>query len=262
MEGIVRDALADIRKGLAMRAVWLALAKEDIGDQHRRTTLGPLWLLVNYFAFAGAFVVIFGHNSAIPDFPAYVALGLFVWLYLSEVITQGVSLFTREQSFIKGTTLPLTVYVLRLTMQSVIRAGYALIGCLVIMFAVGTPITVAWPWSVLALALIVLATPAIIILAAIGGAFFPDVNFIVQNLMRVGVFLTPIFWTHVGKDDLRGLLYQWNPFTYFLEIVRIPIISGQVPLHAFNVCATFTVLLWLVAVLMLGTLRRRIVFVL
>jgi len=55
-------------------------------------------------------------------------IGLLVWFYIMETIVQSTSLFTREESFIKGTTLPLTVYVMRLTMESIIRAGYAAIG--------------------------------------------------------------------------------------------------------------------------------------
>ncbi|MCV3210525.1 ABC transporter permease [Mesorhizobium sp. YC-39] len=259
---MVRSALADIGRGLRMRNVWMALAREDIGDQHKRTTLGPVWLLVNYLAYAGTFVVIFGHNPAIPNFPAFVAVGLFVWLYLSEVITQGVSLFTREQSFISGTTLPVTVYVMRMTMQSVIRAAYALAGCLAIVLIEGTPVTSFWLWSALGLVLIVFATPAVITLCAIGGAFFPDVNFLVQNLMRLGLFVTPIFWTRLSEGGMRALIYHWNPFTYFLEIVRIPVIDGRVPFHALGICATITFFLWATAVLLLGRLRKQIVFVL
>jgi ABC-type polysaccharide/polyol phosphate export permease len=261
MAGILDSAAGDLRNGLAMRRVWMALAHEDIGDQHRRTTLGPLWLLVNYLALAGSFVVIFGNNPNIPDFPAFASIGLFVWLYLSEVITQATSLFTREQSFIQGTTLPLTVYVMRMTMQSVIRAGYALVGCLAIMVMVGTPVTFAWLWSVLALALIVAATPAMITLCAIGGAFFPDVSFIIQNLMRIGMFVTPIFWTKLAGGGFRDVLYQWNPFTYFIEIVRTPIIMGEVPHRPLAICIAMAVVLWIAAVVLLGRLRRQIVFV-
>ena len=49
-----------------------------------------------------------------PNYPAYVATGLLIWFYMMEVITQSVSLFVREENFIKGTKLPLTVYVMRL----------------------------------------------------------------------------------------------------------------------------------------------------
>ncbi|TIU55531.1 MAG: ABC transporter permease, partial [Mesorhizobium sp.] len=116
-----------------------------------------------YLTFAGTFVVMFGNNHSVPHFAAYVLIGLFVWLYLTEVVTQSVTLFTREESFIKGTTLPLTVYVMRMTMQSVIRAGYSLAGCIAILLLVGTPFTVEWLWSGLALILIVIATPAAIL---------------------------------------------------------------------------------------------------
>ncbi|RVB80550.1 ABC transporter permease [Mesorhizobium sp. M6A.T.Cr.TU.014.01.1.1] len=244
-----------------MRSVWMALAHEDIGDHHKRTALGPIWLLINYLAFAGTFVVIFGDNQSVPHFAAYVATGLFVWLYLTEVTTQSVTLFNREESFIKGTTLPLTVYILRMTMQSVIRAGYALIGCLAILLLVGTPVTVGWLWSGLALIMIVVATPAAILVLAVAGAFFPDLSFIVQNLMRIGMFITPIFWMR-PDGGVRGELYRWNPFTYFLEIVRLPVINTEFPVAAFGICATIILFLWVLAALLLGGYRKKIVFML
>ena len=258
---VLQSAFADISRGLRMRSVWMALAREDIGDQHRRTTLGPVWLLINYLAFAGTFVVIFGDNHSMPHFTAYVATGLFVWLYLTEVITLSITLFTREESFIRGTTLPLTVYVMRLTMQSVIRAGYALAGCLAVLLFAHTSLTIEWLWSGLALAMIVVATPAAILVFAIAGAFFPDLSFIVQNLMRIGTFLTPVFWIGPGQG-IRGAFYRWNPFTYFLEIVRQPVINAEFPTRPFGICAIIVLFLWILAALLLGLYRKKIVFVL
>lgn len=259
---VIEGALADIHNGLRMWPVWMALAREDIGDQHRRTTLGPLWLLVNYFAFTGAFIVVFGHNAAVPNFPSYAATGLFAWLYISEVVNLAVTLFRREQGFIKGTTLPVTVYVMRMTAQSLIRAGYALVGCFAIMLLEGTPITHLWLWSALGVAMIIFWTPAIILVCAFGGAFFPDLQFIVQNLMRLGMFVTPVFWTHISGDGLRTILYHWNPFTYFLDIVRAPIIFNQVPSHALWISGAIILITWAAALLLLGKLRKQLVFVL
>ncbi|KQV01147.1 ABC transporter permease [Mesorhizobium sp. Root102] len=261
MIAVLTGALDDISKAMRLHRVWVALAHEDIGDQHRRTTLGPIWLLINYLAFAGTFVVIFGENRSVPHFAAYVATGLLVWLYFMEVITLSVTLFAREESFIKGTTLPLTIYVMRLTMQSVIRAGYALVGCLAILLLVRTPLTVDWLWSGLALIMIMIVTPAVILVFAVAGAFFPDLSFIVQNLMRIGTFITPVFWIGPGQG-IRGEFYRWNPFTYFLEIVRLPVIDAEFPATAFGICTIMIVLLWVLAVLLLGRCRKKIVFVL
>lgn len=258
----INIALGDIRAGVRMHRVWMALAQEDIGDQHRRTALGPLWLLINYLAFAATFIFLFRRGSGIANYQAYVASGLLVWFYIMEVINQSVLLFVREESFVKGTRLPLSVYVLRLAMQSVIRAAYALAGCVAILLMSGAAVSIEWSMSLAGLLLVVVTTPAAIIVFAFLGAYFPDSQFIVANVMRIGMFLTPVFWAPGDSDGLRRRLYEWNPFTYFLEIVREPIVAGAVPLGAFAMCAAISVGLWLVALLLLGHLRNRVVFVL
>jgi lipopolysaccharide transport system permease protein len=258
----IKVAIADIRDAFRLRRVWIALANEDIGDQHRRTTLGPLWLLINYLVLAGTFVFFFGDQTGSPNYAVYTSAGLFVWLYLSEVITQSVVLFGREQSFIEGTTLPLSVYVMRMTMQSLIRAAYALAGCIAIMLMAGAAVTLGWLWSAAALVLIVLITPAVIIVFAMAGAFFPDLQFIVSNFMRIGLFLTPIIWVHTGDGGVRAAFYYWNPFTYFLEIVRMPILTGEPPLRSLAICTALGLVLWAVALALLGKFRKQIAFLL
>jgi len=261
MLATIKSALTDMNAGLRMRRVWIALAHEDIGDQHRRTALGPLWLLINYLSFAGTFVFVFHRGDASAEsYAAYVATGLLVWFYVMEIITQSVTLFVREENFIKGTTLPLSIYVMRLLMQSAIRAAYALAGCVVILFLSGTALSVAWLWSALGLVLILVTTPAVIILFAFMGAYFPDSQFVVSNLMRIGMFLTPVFWTYEGAGGVQHIFYYWNPFTYFLEIVRLPILTAALPSEPFLVCGAVSLLLWSVALLVLGRFRKQVVF--
>lgn len=257
----IRIAFSDIYNGFRLRRVWLALASEDISDQHRRTTLGPFWLLINYLMFAAAFIFLMRVGST-ENYMAYVATGLLVWFYIMETLTQAVSLFVREESFIKGTRLPLSVYVLRLSAQSTIRAGYALLGCLAFLALSGVAATAAWAWSVLGLMLLLATVPAAILTFAFLGAFFPDSQFIVTNLMRIGMFLTPVFWAPEGRGDLRGAFYHYNPFTYFIEIVRVPILTGEAPFFAFAVCVLAALILWILAIALLGLFRRQVVFVL
>ena len=258
LRNVFASAVADLVAGLRMRRVWVALASEDIGDQHRRTTLGPLWLLINYLAFAGTFIFIFHRGDTGPTYATYVATGLLVWFFIMETITTSVTLFVREESLIKGTTLPLSVYVMRSLLQSVIRAGYALVGCLAVLLLSGVPVTAAWLWSAAALLIIVLTAPAVIIVCAFLGVFFPDSQFVVSNLMRVGMFVTPVFWSDPGLGGIRGAFYRFNPFTYFLDIARVPILTGLAPLRELGLCIAIGLLVWLVAVLLLGGFRRQV----
>jgi lipopolysaccharide transport system permease protein len=206
--------------------------------------------------------VLFGGRTGSPNYAVYVATGLFVWLYIAEVLTQSVVLFVREQSFIQGTTLPLSVYVLRLMMQSLIRSAYALAGCIAIVLLAGEPIGWSWLWSAGALILIVAITPAAIIVFATAGAYFPDLQFVVANLMRLGIFLTPIIWVHAGGGGIRAAFYYWNPFTYFLEIVRVPILAGEMPWRSLAICIAIGLATWALAVALLGKSRKQIAFLL
>lgn len=254
--------MEDLKAGFAMRRVWIALAGEDIDDQHRRTTLGPVWLLVNYVAFVLAFLLLFGRWGGSSNMAAYISLGLLIWFYIAEVIGQSATVFVREEAFIKGTRLPLSVYVFRATLQAVIRSSYALAGCIVIMLLLGTYPTIGWLWAFLAILIIIAVTPAVTIVVGIIGAYFPDMQFVISNLIRLGLFITPVFWTPDSSSAAHRAFYYLNPFTYFLEIVRTPIISGAVPIRSLLLCLGTTVFLWVLGLYLLGRFRKKIVFVL
>jgi lipopolysaccharide transport system permease protein len=70
-----------------------------------------------------------------------------------------------------------------------------------------------------------------------------------------------VFWGNAGGDPLRTVLYYWNPFTYFLAIVREPIVDGTAPLNSFGVCLIITLAMWAIAVLLLGTFRRQVALI-
>lgn len=259
---VLESATADIGAAMKMRRLWIALASEDVSDQHRRTLLGPLWLLINYLSFAAVFIFVFGADRGVSNYAAYVATGLLVWMFISETLTQSITLFVREEGMIKGTSLPISIYVLRLTTQSIIRAGYAVAGCVLLLMLSGTMPSTNWLMALPALALIIVTAPAAIAVAAFAGAFFPDLQFIVANLMRIGMFLTPVFWVNTGGNGLRSALYYFNPFTYFLEIVRIPIISGVFPVRSALLALAISVALWAIALVVIGKYRKKVVFVL
>jgi ABC-type polysaccharide/polyol phosphate export permease len=255
-----RSGLADLDAALKLRGVWWELASEDVVDSHRKTMLGPVWPLLNYLLFVGTLVLILGRHAAHPNFTAYIASGMLVWLFISDVMTMSATLFAREQSFIKGTTLPISLYVLRQTMMISLRSSYALLGAVPILLYCGIEITPALLSVGSAILLLLLAAPAVAILLGMAGAYFRDIQFIVGNAMRLLMFLTPVFWINNDMGGLRGMLYHWNPLTHYIEIVRMPIVEGSVPLNSWAVVVPLTACLLAAALLMLGKFKRQIVF--
>jgi len=238
----------------------MALASEDIADSHRATLLGPVWQLLNYLLFAGTIIFIFGRHAPGVNFMAYVAVGYLVWQFISDTLSQSATLFVREASFIQGTVLPISIYVLRQTMRTAIRSAYALIGAVPLVLFSGVDITPA-VLSILPAALLLLLTaPGVAILFALAGVFFRDFQQMVTHSVRLLMFITPIFWVGSGGDGFRGFLYHWNPLTHYIEIVREPVVSGIVPLNSWAVALASSVLISVTALLALGKFNRKIVF--
>jgi len=262
MRNVFRIGVNDFLEGWRARRLWMAFAKESIDDNHRNTLLGPIWLLLNYLMFVGTFRFIMRIGANDESYTLHISIGLLVWFFMHEAITQGVSLFSREEGFIKGTPLPLSTYVFRMAMQSGIRSGYSLLGCMGILLLSGAYPSVFWLWSVLGFAIIIATAPAVITILAFVGAYFPDSRYLVSNAMRIGMFLTPVFWTYSGSHGARHFFYWYNPFTYFLEVVRIPIINGTLPLNALFLCVFVGVIMWGAAIFLMGRYRKKVVFVL
>jgi len=179
-----------------------------------------------------------------------------------ETLQQSVQLFVREEAFIKGTKLPLPVYVMRLAVQSLIRNAYALLGCLFILILSGIDFTCMSAYAIIGIALIILTTPAAITVFAFLGAYFPDSQYIVTNLLRVGMFMTPIFWVRDTASGIRSAFYWYNPFTYFIEIIRVPVIASDMPWYSFLLCCMMCLGLWTLALTLFARLRKEVVFVL
>jgi ABC-type polysaccharide/polyol phosphate export permease len=255
-----RRGLADLDAALKLKNVWWALASEDIADAHRRTMLGPVWPLLNYLLFVGALVLVLGSGAGSVNFAAYVASGMLVWLFINDVMSMSVTLFTREAGFIKGTVLPVSVYVLRQSMVIAIRSFYALLGAIPILLYNGMEFTPALLSVPLAILLLLLAAPAVAVLFGIGGIYFPDLQFVVVNATRLLMFITPVFWVHHDMGGMLSLLYYWNPLTHYIEILRTPVVEGVVPVNSWVVTLPLTAFLLVSALFALGRFNRRIVF--
>jgi ABC-type polysaccharide/polyol phosphate export permease len=257
----IENATADISAGWRKRAVALAFASEDVADIYRRTFLGPAWSVLSFLLFVGSIVLIIGGASGIPHYMAFVASGLIVYLTMTEVLAESSNLFQREMAFIKGTTLPISIYIMRLTSKTIIRSIYPLLAALFLILIDGVLPTAAWVYSALGIVLILISIPAAATVVAILGVIVPDMHFIVQNILRLAFFLTPVFWDHAG-DRIRMFFFYWNPFTHFITIVRSPMLTGDPALHSWAIACGISVVMWVLAIVLLGKYRDRIVFML
>src|SRR5882757_454722 len=222
-------AWSDMIAGLASWRLWVRLGWNDILQRYRRSILGPFWLTASMaimiVALGGLYAGLF--NTPIEDFVPFLCVGLLVWNLISSFLTEGGSLFTGSESYIKQIRLPYSVYVYRSTWSKLVIFFHNFI----IYFAVLLYFQI-WPGTVGLLAipgLIVVVINGALASLSIGiiSARFRDVPPLIGSIVQIVFFVTPIFWK---PEMLKGRDYvtDINPFFHLLEIVRAPLL-GSVP---------------------------------
>jgi ABC-type polysaccharide/polyol phosphate export permease len=261
MSRTASEAASDVLSGARFWRLWLALALEDIGIKHRGTALGPLWIVVNYVLLSGTFILLFNKGGDPKLYASHAMIGLLIWQFLADLMNSGVKLFHKNATYVSGTKLPMSFYVYNCLALCVMRSLYALIGCVLLFVFFGSSLILFIPAAIGSFLIILLIAPAAIIILAFTGAFYSDTQFLVTNFTRIAMFLTPVFWMHEGAHGVRGLLYYWNPFTHFIEIVRVPLMYGVYPWDSLLICIGVGLIAWFLAAIIFVRLRRQVVFV-
>ena len=229
LAGRNRLAVADIRDGLRLWRLAWALGWLDIRLRYRGSVLGPLWLTISTGVMVGALGFLYStlFKMELHDYLPYLALSLVLWAFMQATVSDACTGFTEAESVIRSVRMPFTVVAIRTVIRNVVILGHNIV-VIVIVFAVfnhwpGYKVVFAIPgvllWVVNALALNLML-----------GAFcarFRDILPIINSVMQIAFFLTPIIWKPEQLGEKAWLL-PLSPFFDLIEIVRAPLL-GQVP---------------------------------
>jgi len=238
----LRLALDDIREGVLSKDIWLMLGWLEVKQRYRRSVLGPFWLTISSALIISAMGPLYGKlfNQPIGDYFAFLAVSYIIWQLMSQIITDACYAFITAESYIKQVRLPLTVHIYRIMWRNLIIFLHNFVIVLLVL-AYFRP-ALDWHLLLFPFAILMFLVNAVWVSITLGlvCARFRDIPLIVNNLVLVAFFVTPIMW----KPEMLGR-YQWtvnlNPFYHFLEIIRQPLLGGPVNLVSWLAVAGITV---------------------
>jgi ABC-type polysaccharide/polyol phosphate export permease len=138
--------------------------------------------------------------------------------------------------------------VLRLVCSQAINLGYNILIIIGVILLTPVHVTISALALFVTVPLLLLAVLGMCIVFSIVGARYPDFGELVQTLLRLFFFITPIIWMPgQGKGAIIGAFIYANPFYYLIEIVRGPLVYNQVPWLEIGVVAAAVPLIWLMA---------------
>lgn len=221
-----RLAIEDITRGLSLWRLGLALGWLDIRLRYRGSVLGPFWLTISGAVLIAALGFVYGElfKFDIVDYIPYLALSQVLWTFMAAIVSEACLTFTENEGVIRSVRMPFTVFCVRIF----VRNGAILLHNLVVVVAVFAFFKVVPGWhAVLSLPGLLVWGVDSIALALLLGAFcarFRDVQPIVNSILQVAFFITPVIWKAKQLGGNAGVL-PFNPFYDLLEIVRGPILN-------------------------------------
>ena len=223
-------ALTDIRHGVSIWDLWSTLAWQEIKRRYRRSVLGPFWLTISTAIFIAGMGPLYGAlmGQQPGRYVHFLAVGFIVWQFIACLITEGCQAFIAAEGFIKQTSLPLTVYAMRVVWRNVLVLAHNL----VIVILISAYFVPPWDWGLL-------SAPAGVLIIAFNGiwlslllgllsARFRDIPQIITSLAQLLFFITPIFWRPEMLSTNRWIA-DWNPIFHLIELVRAPLLGNPVP---------------------------------
>lgn len=243
-----------LRSMVAHREVLLALASKDFKVRYKRAALGVLWAVALPLVQSVVMIVVFSRFARVEvadlDYAGYLLAGMVPWAYL------GVTVSAATTGIVDGAGLTDKIWFPR-ALLALAPVLANLVG-LAISIAIVVPIEgargnlgVATLLLVPAGALLLALTTGIGLVASAAYVRFRDVRFVVQAVMLVAFYATPVLYPIGVLGDLADLA-RANPFTGAVNLFQAAL--ADVPVDRPAVAVTVSTSLVLLA---LGTHLQR-----
>ena len=224
-----RLAFRDLRDGQRLWRLAGSLAWLDIRLRYRGSMLGPFWLTISTGVMVASLGFLYSalFKISLREYLPFLTLSQVLWSFLATQVSESCTAFTESESVIRSVRMPFFMFAIRILMRNVLVLAHN-ICVIVVVFLVFR----IWPGSGALMALLALPiwiVNALALSLLLGGvcARFRDIMPIVNSVMQIAFFMTPVIW----KPEQLGPGAVWlplNPFFDLLEIVRGPLL-GEVP---------------------------------
>ncbi len=249
-----------------LRYFWTALVRNDLRSRYRRSIIGIGWSLLHPIAMTVVLCAVLCplFRQPVREYAPFLLSGLTLWGFVMAVVTQGCHCFFQGESYIRQHPAPLAIYPLRTTLG----AGFH--------FLLGLAIAIVFVWIVNGMgnvpALLSLI-PTLLLLFLVGWSLavcmgvanvvFQDSQHLIDVVMQILFYVTPILYKTDRLADRPRLAWfvNLNPFAVLLELVRQPLLYGELPsLRAASLGALTGVLAVAAAALALKHFEKRMIF--
>lgn len=198
--------------------------------------LGRLWQVLTPLTNAAVYYLIFGvilgTKSGIPNFIAYLCVGLFVFNFTSAAVSGGVQAIIGNLGLIRALHFPRACLPLAVTLtqfQHLISAMVVLVGIVLI---TGEPLTLEWLLLVPAILLQAIFNAGLALALARLGSKMTDLKQLMPFVLRTWMYGSGVLYSvdkfaeNISNPILVGAVHA-NPLLVYIELIRHALLENS-----------------------------------
>ncbi|MFO0967406.1 MAG: ABC transporter permease [Gemmataceae bacterium] len=249
-----------------LRYFLLSLVGMDLRNRYKRSVLGVGWSLIRPMAMTAVCCLVFCplFNQPVRTFAPFFLSGFTVWGLIMESVNGGCLCFITSAAYIRQQPVPLALFPLRVVLGGGIHAGLAFLMVIALVtITTGLPSPLMLPPLLLSLVLLLVFCWSFALILGLIHTHFPDTQHLVEILFQILFYLTPIIYLPdmVRGRGAFGRFVDYNPLTYLMEAIRLPILQNQVPsATTYAIFASFVGFVFLLALWLRHKLEKNLVF--
>ncbi|TAK69227.1 MAG: ABC transporter permease [Actinomycetota bacterium] len=213
-----------------------SLASARRRTQYSENRLGPVWFVLNPILSAAIYYLIFGvllqTSRDIPNFPAFLVIGVFVFGFTTRCTGSGATAITSNTGLIRAlhfprATLPVAAVVVLFRDFLISLAVMA-----AIVLLMREPLTWNWLLVVPAITLLTMFNLGLALFLSRLVAQVRDINQVLPFIIRIWMYISGVFFSVTMVSDRLPHNLNWlleaNPMATYISLVRDCLMYSEV----------------------------------
>ena len=225
----VREMLTELRD---YRELLFMMTRRDLLLRYRQTAMGFAWAIFTPVINTIVFTVIFRKVAKIETdvpYPVFSSCGLLPWNMFATSLKTGINSLFGNKTLLTKVYFPREVFPFSTTLVCVVDfiVGLSVLAVLMIWYRIPLPATALFLPILIAVQLTF--TAGLCMFLAPANLYYRDVKYILDVLITVGMFATPVLYPTRHLTGPLGVLLQLNPLAPIIDGYRAILLRGELP---------------------------------
>lgn len=240
------------------------LVRADMLTDYKKSFLGLSWMfilpLISVFLWIGlnSAGIIQPGNTGIA-YPAYVLVSTSIWNFFHEMYKSSSNVLVSNARILLLKDFPVFILVTKQIIVNTLRFSIILAVNIIVLYFFGvkfTWVSLLFPLSLLPM---VLLAVGIGLTVAIFRVILIDLSTLVDEFMKLLMFLTPVIYAPRINWDILQNIVNWNPMTYLLGTSRDLLANGKLDqINSYYLCALISVVFFILGFLFFKMAYKRV----